>query len=50
VDAAAYGQYQQAQAMLFLKCGAQAVLQAADAAACKVAEQDQADMQSNPVQ
>jgi hypothetical protein len=36
--------------MLFLKCGVQAATPAADAAACKVAEQDQADMQSNPVQ
>lgn len=47
---AAYGQFQQALVMLFLKCGVQAATAAADAAVCKVLEQVQADMQSKPAQ
>ena len=47
---AAYGQCQQVLVMLFLKCGVQVALAAADAAVCKAAAQAQADMQSKPAQ
>ena len=47
---AACGQCLQPQALLFLKCGAQAATAAAAAVVCKEAAQAQADTQLKPVQ